>query len=216
MAENRKYHSSKVRIPAQVGSLEAELYSGGEDRTLGILICHPHPQYGGSMINNVVNALFRTFGTEGFPTLRFNFRGVGSSEGHYGGGEGERQDVRDSVLYLKRLEHIESILIVGYSFGAAIGCSIVDEFEYLRGYISISYPFSFIPDFIDKARSSKPKFFVMGDRDDFTSLIEFKIQVEKMPPPTLSKMYPKVDHFWGGHEKSLAQDCLSWVKSDIE
>ena len=79
----------------------------------GVVIAHPHPQYGGSMHNNVVESLVKAYGKAGFTTLRFNFRGVGRSEGHYDGGVGEQQDVSGAVAYLKDLG-MTTIHLAGY------------------------------------------------------------------------------------------------------
>ena len=68
----------------------------------GVVICHPHPLYGGDMHNNVVNAIEEGFADQGFTTLRFNFRGVGASEGSYGEGQGEVEDLVGAVEFLKR------------------------------------------------------------------------------------------------------------------
>ena len=101
----------------------------GEERLEGVLregagkgaavICHPHPLYGGSMWNNVVDALEIGFSQAGFTTLKFNFRGVGGSTGRYDGGAGEMRDVASACLFLK--EHTgdrERLVLAGYSFGA--------------------------------------------------------------------------------------------------
>jgi len=101
----------------------------GEERLEGVLregagkgaavICHPHPLYGGSMWNNVVDALEIGFSQTGFTTLKFNFRGVGGSTGRYDGGAGEMRDVAAACLFLK--EHTggdERLVLAGYSFGA--------------------------------------------------------------------------------------------------
>ena len=101
----------------------------GEERLEGMLregagkgaavICHPHPLYGGSMWNNVVDALESGFFQAGFTTLKFNFRGVGGSTGRYDGGAGEMRDAAAACLFLK--EHTgrsEGLVLAGYSFGA--------------------------------------------------------------------------------------------------
>ena len=69
----------------------------------GVVITHPHPQYGGTMHNNVVESLVNAYGRAGYTTLRFNFRGMGRSEGHYDEGVGEQVDVGCAVAYLKDL-----------------------------------------------------------------------------------------------------------------
>ena len=83
----------------------------------GVVITHPHPLYGGDMHNNVVVAMARVYRQKGYTTLRFNFRGVGNSQGSYGDGVGEQEDVRAAISYLAGLSTLK-IDLAGYSFGA--------------------------------------------------------------------------------------------------
>jgi alpha/beta superfamily hydrolase len=86
----------------------------------GVVITHPHPLYGGDMFNNVVEAIVQAYQEKGHSTLRFNFRGVGQSEGAYDNGIGEQENVRAALEYLSLLGTM-SIDLAGYSFGAWIG-----------------------------------------------------------------------------------------------
>src|SRR6056297_637331 len=112
----------KIQIPAQCGTLEGQIYLGNDvqKNPIGVLICHPHPQFGGTMANNVVRSLYRHFKKKGFPSLRFNFRGVGSPSGSYSGGKGEMRDVMDAKNILIDTTGISQIVLIGYSFGAAV------------------------------------------------------------------------------------------------
>ena len=96
-------------------SLEGLLRRGESDR--GVVISHPHPLYGGEMRNQVVGIIQEVFAGKGWTTLRFNFRGVGRSQGEYDEGVGEQEDVRAAVRYLKEIK-IKEIYLAGYSFGA--------------------------------------------------------------------------------------------------
>src|SRR4030042_3058128 len=89
----------------------------------GVICCHPHPQYGGDMTHPVMTTVLEAAFQEGFSTLRFNFRGVGESEGSYGEGIGEREDVKAAADYFySRLKDNQSpLVLVGYSFGAWTG-----------------------------------------------------------------------------------------------
>ena len=92
----------KVLIPSSAIRLEG-LLSNQEALHLkgGVILCHPHPQYGGDMYNPVIAIAVEAASQEGFATLRFNFRGVGESEGSYGEGIGEREDVKAVIEYLR-------------------------------------------------------------------------------------------------------------------
>ncbi len=101
-------------------TLEGVLHLLEQPPSPGVLICHPHPLYGGNMHNNVVTAISGALVEKGLAALRFNFRGVGGSEGSYANGVGEQQDVAAGIAYLRQLPEIDpsSVGVAGYSFGA--------------------------------------------------------------------------------------------------
>jgi len=210
-----KIDEQKINIKGPDGNLEAQLIKGKNE--IGIIICHPHPGYGGTMAFPVVRMLYKAFGNLGHPSLRFNFRGVGNSDGISGDGAGEREDLISVCKFLLSGEFgVKKLLIIGYSFGATIGASVAREFDEIIGYVAISYPFSFIPQFISQAQVSKPKFFIIGDRDDFTTLDVFQKEYNKMPEPKDIKIFPGVDHFWSGSENILTETIIVWFNKNCE
>lgn len=204
----------KIEIAGPEGVLEAQITEFDTPQPLGVVVCHPHPLYGGTMAHPVVRAVYKAFVGAGFPALRFNFRGVGRSKGDHANGEGEREDV---LAVCKHFLHgpgrPDKILIVGYSFGAAVGGSIINELSEIHGFVAISYPFVMIPQFIPSSQSTKPKFFLTGDADDFTPISMFHKAVAGFPAPTDIRVFEGVDHFWVGAEDALATEILSWVKT---
>ncbi|MHA1856254.1 MAG: dienelactone hydrolase family protein, partial [Promethearchaeota archaeon] len=110
---------------------------------------------------------------------------------------------------------VKKLLIIGYSFGATIGASIADEFDEIIGYVAISYPFSLIPQFISQAYVNKPKFFIMGENDDFTSLPILKKEYEKIPEPKDIRIFKGIDHFWSESEEILANAIFEWFKKNF-
>src|ERR1700687_2604185 len=86
----------------------------------GSVVCHPHPQYGGSMYNNVVDAVLAAMWKKEWATLRFNFRGVGESEGEHGGGAGEADDAAAAIAFMSSQSGVEreGAVLAGYSFGS--------------------------------------------------------------------------------------------------
>jgi alpha/beta superfamily hydrolase len=108
----------KILIKNNALVIEALLHRASGER--GAVICHPHSLMGGSMYNNVVEALQEAFASEGISTLRFNFRGVGSSTGSYSEGVGEKEDIWAAGNYLKT-SGLREIFFAGYSFGAWVG-----------------------------------------------------------------------------------------------
>src|SRR5215472_2161372 len=113
----------EVQISFSSGELRLEGVIAKPSRSTverGAVVCHPHPLYGGSMYNNVVEAALEAMWRLGWATLRFNFRGVGRSEGEHGGGAGETDDAAAAVRFLAGELAIgpQKILLAGYSFGA--------------------------------------------------------------------------------------------------
>src|SRR5215510_1471976 len=110
-----------VRFQSADGlSLEGRLTAGERDR--GVVLCHPHPLYGGSMLTPVILTVEAAFRAAGFTTLAFNFRGVGGSEGTHGEGRTEVEDVAGALVRLgAALEDPALVAVAGYSFGSLVG-----------------------------------------------------------------------------------------------
>ncbi|MBA4418787.1 MAG: alpha/beta hydrolase [Syntrophus sp. (in: bacteria)] len=130
----------RVTIPS-VHMLEALLREGGKNA--GVVICHPHPLYGGDMYSNVVEAIETGFSAISFTTLRFNFRGVGGSGGFYDEGEGEVDDLLAALRFLKgSLNRDAYVILAGYSFGAWICSKAACKGGNIDGLFIVAYPFS--------------------------------------------------------------------------
>ena len=208
----------KVDIPSSVGILEGQIIIPEKNEPIqpfGIVLCHPHPQFGGTMANNVVRSIYKSFGKMGYPIVRFNFRGVGYSAGVYAGGVAEQEDVIAACYFLQgktaSLMNNLPILLVGYSFGSVVAASVANNLDFILGYVAISYPFTFIPDFISQAHTLKPKLFLMGSRDDFTTIKAFNAEFERFPHPKAKQIIPNIDHFWIGAENSLVEAIQIWI-----
>lgn len=138
-----RIEEQKIFIPGPLGGLEAKvsglLKIGGKaspSSNIGV-ICHPHPLYQGSMDNKVVTTVIKAWQDLGFATVRFNFRGVGESEGQYGEGTGELEDLR-AVLHWAQEEVPQfKVWLAGFSFGAMISIKIASQVS-LQGLISIA------------------------------------------------------------------------------
>ena len=111
---------SRITFPCGDLTLEGLLTLTEGEAAGAAVVCHPHPLYGGSMYNNVVEAVLDALWQRQFATLRFNFRGVGDSEGEYGGGQGELDDARAAVAFLAGKAAVRSVMLAGYSFGASV------------------------------------------------------------------------------------------------
>jgi alpha/beta superfamily hydrolase len=165
-----------------------------------VVICHPHPLMGGSMYNNVVEAIGEAFDSENFSTLRFNFRGVGGSTGTYDEGRGEKEDILAVCEYLKKMG-IMKLFFAGYSFGAWVGSKILEENDNPFSFrICISPPVDY---FYFKWGNLKNKInlIICGDGDQFCR-VDFLIQkAQKINSPV--EIINGADHFYSGKEKEL-------------
>ena len=164
----------------------------------GVVISHPHPLYGGSMHNNVVRAVAHAYQEEGHSTLRFNFRGVERSEGEYGNGVGEQEDVKAALQTLGR----KNMDLAGYSFGAWVNALGMAKFEEAQRMIMVSPPVSVI-DFSFLEFTPKIKLVICGSMDE---IAEYK-KVEKMLPKwndqAMFRVIQGADHFYSGYEEDL-------------
>ncbi len=123
------------------GRLEGRYHHGADAHAPIALVLHPHPQHGGTMNTKVVYNLFHIFAQRGFSALRFNFRGVGRSEGSYDGGTGELADAASALDWLQSHNpNAGSCWIAGFSFGAWISMQLLMRRPEITGFISVAPP----------------------------------------------------------------------------
>ena len=170
-----------------------------------VIVCHPHPLYGGDMYNNVVSVVSVALVQASIVALRFNFRGVGSSQGEYGGGVGEQEDVEAAISYLATLDDVDTgrIGLAGYSAGAGFGLPVGCKDKRVKALAAISPPLSMF-DFECLKGCAKPKILVCGDRDDFTPVARFVEFCKGIKDPKEFATIAGADHFWWGHESEVA------------
>lgn len=165
----RKLESTLLAGPA--GRLEAlleEPESGGQIERV-VVICHPHPQFGGTMHNKVVYRMARAARTMGAAVLRFNYRGVGRSSGVYDGGRGEQDDLRAAIRYMRDRYPGKAVLIGGFSFGARVALKVGCGEAGVDRVVSIGTPFDH-GDWSYLAKCSCPKYFVHSSNDQYGSV----------------------------------------------
>jgi alpha/beta superfamily hydrolase len=158
-----------------------------------VVITHPHPLYGGDLDNPVVAVLTAAYQRRGYSTLRFNFRGVGASGGHYADGQGEQDDVRAAATYLAGLGKTVSDL-AGYSFGAWVNLSLNPPLATVRRQLLVAPPVGFLE---FGAVTVPPDLIVVaGDRDDFAPLALLQELLPVWQPAARLHVLPGVDHFY--------------------
>lgn len=195
-----------VKIPVGEISLEAKLVCDEHTSTgPGVVICHPHPQYGGSMENNVVWALRDAFVEHGYVAVVFNFRGVGSSGGRHEDGEGEVLDVLGVLDWLEALPETKGfgLGVLGYSFGAWVGLRAAVRDARVRCVGAVApplamYSFSFLKDL------SAPLFVVSGGQDAFCPSAGKEALCSELTKELNWKILEGADHFFRNCEKEAA------------
>jgi hypothetical protein len=197
-----------LRGPA--GRLEALLNSGRPDAPFSALVCHPHPSGGGTMHNKVVYHAMKAFAAFGLPVLRFNFRGVGLSQGIHDHGHGERDDVRAALNWLDAEFH-RPILFAGFSFGAQVGLRACCGNARVAGLIALglpvhaagrNYTYGFLP------QCSAPKLFLSGDHDKFGPHELLSAVIQRAPEPKRLVWIAGADHFFQGTAESPAAKLI--------
>jgi len=175
-----------------------------ESRAAGAaVVCHPHPMYGGSMHNNVVEAVLDALWRRGFATLRFNFRGVGGSEGEYDGGEGEAEDALAAARFLATKAEVQTVTVAGYSFGAAMSLRAGLSDPAVNRVIAIALPVAMMNAGVREG-ASKPVLLVSGDRDSYSPVEPLRELTQKLGGGARLEIVPGADHFFGGYEPQLS------------
>jgi len=204
-----------IFIQANQVKLEAEYYHSNKNLlSTAVLITHPHPQFGGDMNNNVVSKIFNIFLQEDISCLRFNFRGVGRSTGHHTDGTGELNDVKASINYLLNERSYEKLFLCGYSYGAAIVCSMINYSDKIIGYAAISFPWDFMGEKYKKlSHSHKPKLFIQGDNDNIATFDRFNVHFNDYQEPKDCIIIRGADHFYWGYESQVAEQVFKYLVS---
>jgi hypothetical protein len=196
----RKIESLFLDGPA--GRLEALLEEPeeGEPREAA-LVCHPHPQHGGTMHNKVVYRIARGLRKAGFVVLRFNYRGVNLSEGEYAHGEGELDDARAALEYLRLRYPSLPYTLAGFSFGSRIVLRLGCETG-ARRVIAVGFP-TVYKDGACLENCLIPRHFVQSTHDEFGPVTDLQAIVEPLPEPRSITLVEARDHFFNGALEQL-------------
>jgi hypothetical protein len=169
------------------------------------VVCHPHPLYGGNMRNPLIAAIARALAERGFVTLRFNFRGVGRSEGRHEGGKGEQQDVAGAVDALLARDDVDPtrVYLAGWSFGAWVGLAHAAQDWRLAGFAVVGLPTTALDEeFL--AGDTRPKMFLTGEHDTISQPEELRRWAEGLAGPVHVVILKGTDHFLTGHTQKGA------------
>jgi len=217
MVEWDKAIQEYVKFPADDLEIEGVMQRPkGEGPFPAVAVCHPHPLYGGNMNNNVVLAVCNSLAQISVAALRFNFRGVGHSQGSYEDGIGEQEDVIGALAYLEKAAGIDNnrIGLVGYSFGSMVSFPVAIGNDTIKALALIS-PFLADQEWEKMKGSQIPGLFLCGDADGFISAQVVKQHVASLGGNNQYVIIPGADHFWWGYEGEIADKILAFFKDNI-
>jgi alpha/beta superfamily hydrolase len=187
---------TELRLQGPAGCLEciSDTPEPGQERPATIVLCHPHPQHGGTMHNKVVTIMERSMRELGLRTVRFNYRGVGDSEGAFDDGYGETDDLFAVTEWVRRTRPGDELWLGGFSFGASVSLRAAQNLR-LGQLISIAPPATY-PAFLELGRPDCPWLVVMGDEDEVVRYEDVRNWVETVEPPPDFVVMERAGHFF--------------------
>lgn len=202
-------------LDGPAGRLEALIEEPREfSRPAVAVLCHPHPQFQGTMLNKVVHTLARFANDLGMPAVRFNFRGVGASDGSYGGGIGEADDAIAVAAWARERYPDTELWLGGFSFGAMAACRAALTVQPSQ-LISIAPPAPRMADILEGRQPECPWLIVQGDADEVVECSGVVEWVNTLAPGPELIVLPGVDHFFHG-KLNLLRETLAGRLSGVD
>jgi uncharacterized protein len=201
------------------GRLEGRYHHSKRANAPIALMLHPHPQFGGTMNHRVIYALYQLYQRRGFSTLRFNFRGVGRSQGQFDNGQGELSDAASALDWMQGYNpNASSCWIAGFSFGAWIGMQLMMRRPEINAFVSISPPAS-SHDFTFLAPCPASGLMVHGDQDALVPVASVDKLAQKLASQktvTIDyRVVPGADHFFTEHMEHLTGMVDEYLVSSL-
>ncbi len=209
--------SEKLFIPGPAGRIQAVLEIPETDAPLPAIavVCHPHPLYGGSLQNKVVHVLARTFVDMGVAVLRFNFRGVGESQGRFDQGQGEQADLQAAVAWLRQRYPDPPLWLAGFSFGAFV--AYLAHREVAASRLLLVAPPLRLFEFGEIRPVEVPWLVIQGSDDEIVSADAVQRWVSTQPEPAEFHLLEGASHFFHGRLNDLRKVVqTSWGKKQGE
>jgi hypothetical protein len=204
--------TEKLSIAGPAGRLEALLESPKDGEPAGsAVICHPHPEHGGTMQNKVARTLARAFLARGFAALRFNFRGVGESEGRFDEGEGEVQDALAALRTMKERMGGSNPWLAGFSFGAAIAIHAA-ALARPSGLVSVAPAVSRVSKQMGP-QPDCPWLIIQGDEDELVTVTDTIAWVNALEPGPELQIFDGTEHFFHGKLTELRRAVDAFIAS---
>ena len=206
MARNESFD-----LPGPAGRLEAILMYPDTEPVAAAVVCHAHPLQGGIMHFKVVFRAAKALQSRGVAALRFNFRGVGTSEGTHDQGRGEQDDVKAALSELERRFPGLPLVVGGFSFGSTMALRVAGGDARPRAAFALGFPAGMLTDtsFVRAVRA--PRLFVQGERDTIGPPEKLRPLVEASPEPRRLVVIEEADHFFTGRLDALEQTIADWA-----
>ena len=198
-----------VWIDGPAGRLEGMLRESPAPRAAAV-VAHPHPLYGGTLHNPVVFHADRELHHAGLTTLRFNFRGVGRSEGLHDDGRGETEDVGAVAAWLRGRTPGVPHVLVGYSFGSRCCVGYAASDRSVRAVVAIGFPVR-LWDLSETTRLDRPFAVVQGTRDEFGPIDEVERVLDRMVPKGRLYRIEGAEHLFIGRAPEVAARVVEAV-----
>ncbi len=202
--------SEPLFIKGPVGDLEALIDAPGSTDAAEIaVVCHPHPQHGGTMTNKVAHMLAKSFNAAAIPAVRFNFRGVGKSGGTYADGIGETDDALAVIEWARSRWPSASVSIAGFSFGGAVAIRAAVASEPAR-LITVAPAVDRVQVPVDRLPRC-PWLVIQGDQDEVVAPSAVRNWIEQLPKAPELALLPGVGHYFHGRLNELKQIVVDWL-----
>ncbi len=208
-----------MTIEGPAGPLEVAVH---QPRGRGLLsdsggcavVCHPHPQHGGTMDNKVVTTLVRAYGELGLPAVRFNFRGVGASAGHYDDGRGEVDDLVAVANWFRGYCGAGRLLLAGFSFGSSVAGNGVFRLDGVDHLTLVAPPVGRYG-FAEGNRFPCPACVVMGERDELVEPDEVYRWTDGLQSPVRLLRLPEASHFFHGQLVGMRRQLVALIGEQL-
>jgi alpha/beta superfamily hydrolase len=200
-----------ISIAGPAVNLQA-LLSDADAAPAVAVICHPHPQHGGTMHNKVVHTLARTFAALGFATVRFDFRGVGASEGSYGDGRGEVEDALAVLDFAGQRWPGRPLWLGGFSFGGMVAIAAAGQREVER-LVTVAPPV-YRMELENVSQPDCPWLILIGDEDELVDVDAVIAWVNELEPGPQLLVLEGVDHFFHGRLTQLKDCLIEWIDEE--
>ncbi len=213
---NGRFLAGNVVIPGPAGKLEAIYKPGESERATprhAVVVCHAHPLHGGTMHFKLIFRIARAFDELGFPTLRFNFRGVGGSEGTFDEGRGERDDIRAAIDWLAEKHPGIPLVVAGFSFGAWTGLPVGCADERVSHVVGLGVPVRAYSS-TELVSCAKPKLFVHGTNDEFGPMPQMNSWFADLQEPKRLVRIEGSDHFFENRREEMAAALTDYFAAE--